>query len=135
MKKIKTCLFALLASLALLAPTTSAMPALQFAAKCPGGGVLNFPAWYDGLQCDGSQPTISKLNDFWVIALNVVGMLIALVSYFALGYIIWGGFKYIKSQGQPNAIGEAKMAIIQAIAGLVIALSSFAIIRFVQGMI
>lgn len=136
MQKIKTLVLTFaLAMASLMSPLAAATPGVQFGAVCPSGGVLNFPAWYDGLQCEGTQPKLTKLSDFWVVALNVVAMLIALVSYMSLGYVIWGGFKYIKSQGQANAIGEAKMAIIQAVAGLAIALSSFAIIRFVQGLL
>lgn len=135
MNKIKTFILSLGLLIGLASPVAvSAAPLTQFAAKC-SGGVMNFPAWYDKLECQGSQPVFSELNDFWIIGLNVVGMLIALVSYFSLGYIIWGGFKYIKSQGEAAAISQAKMAIIQAIAGLLIALGSFAIIRAVQGAI
>ncbi len=136
MKKLRTIILSIVAICFVAAPGASALsPLTAFAAKCKSGGILNFPSWYDGLECVSAQPQITHLNDFWVVVLNIVGMLIALTSYFAIGYIIWSGFKYIKSQGQANAISEAKMSIIQAIAGLVIALSAFAIIRFIQGAI
>lgn len=112
-------------------PSVNAAPVSIFAATC-SGNVIGFPAWYDGLSCKGTQPTLTNLNDMWIIALNVVQDLTMLVMYFAVGYVIWGGFKYIKSEGDPGKISEAKMAIVQAIAGFIIAISAVAIINFVQ---
>ena len=136
MNKIKQLLISAFALATVLAPAAAALPqpALQFAAPCRGA-VLTFPVWYRGLTCDGGKPKLTKLNDIWVIALNIVEMLIGAVIYIAVGYIIWGGFKYIKSQGDPGKISEAKTAIINATIGLGVALSAVAIVRFIPGMI
>lgn len=137
MHKIKHLILAIAAVATLVAPTVMAVPgqALQFAAPCKAS-ILTFPAWYDGLNCDGDgQPKITKLNHIWVIALNLVEMLIGAAAYVAVGYVSWGGFKYMKSQGDPGKISEAKGAILNAVIGLGVALSAVAIVRFVQGMI
>lgn len=137
----------LIATLALLfvavvPVAANAMPLAQFGATCKNHPILTFPSWYKGLQCtagtrpDGTsyqQPEITKLNDVWVVALNVVECLIGAAAYVALGFIIWGGFKYIKSRGEPGQLVEAKMTIIYAVAGLAVALASTAIVVFVQG--
>lgn len=97
--------------------------------------VLTFPAWYRGLTDSSCQVQINELNDFVTIPLNIIEIFIQAVAYAATGFIIWGGFKYMKSQGEPNKISEAKAAILQAVIGLVIALTSVAIVRFIQGSI
>lgn len=136
MNKIKQLIISTFALATVLAPAAAALPqtALQFGAPCRGA-VLTFPTWYRGLNCDAGKPQLTKLNDVWIIALNIVEMLIGAAIYAAVGYITWGGFKYIKSQGDPGKISEAKSAIINASIGLGIGLSAVAIVRFVQGLI
>jgi len=97
--------------------------------------LLTFPAWYRGITDSSCQVQIDELNDFIKIPLNVLEIFVQVVAYAATGFIVWGGFKYMKSQGEPSKISEAKMAILQAVIGLVIALASVAIVRFVQGRI
>lgn len=118
------------------APAVYAADAPPEPVPCKSSSLLEFPRWYNGLYCIDDQPVIRKgqIMELWIVVLNIITMLIVLVGYFAVGYIIWGGFKYIKSQGDPGKIAEAKTAIIQAVAGFVIALGSVAIIRFIQGM-
>ena len=113
------------------------LPATANAApQCSKTRILTFPMWYQGLSLDGNCNIKDfKLNDFWVIVMNGVEILLQIVAYVSAGYIIWGGFKYIKSEGDPGKISEAKSAIINAIIGLVIALASVAIVQFVQGRI
>lgn len=104
-------------------------------AACSGSDsrVFGFPVWYKGLPGTCKEPKIENLNDFWVIVMNFIEILILLVAYVAAGFILWGGFKYIKSEGDPGKIAEAKTAILYAIVGLVVALGSVAIVQFVQG--
>ena len=139
--RITTSLSRYLAALIILATVVfapsvaSASPLTQFGA-CSGGRILTFPAWYNKLECgsDGA-PQLTKLNDIWKIALNIVELLIMLAAYVAAGYIIWAGVKYIKSRGDPGKIAEAKTGITQAVIGLGIALASVAIVEFVTGII
>ena len=113
----------------------------------PGGGggggggacpqrVFTFPTWYKGVVNTGTcEINIDSISDFVIIPLNFLDMLIQAVAYAAVGYIVWGGFKYMKSQGDPSKITEAKGAIINALTGLGIALASVAIVEFIQGRI
>ena len=120
-------------SVALLASPTAS------AAKC-NVSVLAYPSWYSGLEgCtnksgsdSGDKPEIKKLNDIWVIALNAAQWIIVTVGYVALAMIIWGGFQYIIAQGEPSKIESAKSSLMNAIIGLVIALSAVIIIQTVQ---
>ena len=97
--------------------------------------VFTFPTWYNGVVDNKCNIQIQELVQFWVIVMNFIEILLQLVAYVAAGYIIWGGFKYIKSEGDPGKISEAKAAILNAIIGLVIALGSVAVVQFIQGRI
>ncbi len=112
------------------------VPSVGAAATCKGGGILTFPSWYRGLECDDdakSNPKINALNDIWIVALNFLEILIGIAGYGAVGYIVWGGIRYVKSQGEPGEISGAKNTIRDAIIGLVIALAAVMIVRTIQG--
>ncbi len=106
-------------------------------AKTCTSNILTFPAWHKNLKKDSEcrvsleNPTTGKqdINMIWVIALNAIEILLQVVAYVALSFIIWGGFKYMKSRGEPAAIQQAKMAILNAAIGLGIGLSSVAIVQ------
>lgn len=103
-------------------------------ASCGGDQFLTFKSWWNGLPQDAKcrvQIPANNLKIVWTIALNLIDDVLQIVAYAAVGYIIWGGIKYMKSVGDPSAIGSAKSTIMNAIIGLGIALSSIAIIRFV----
>lgn len=114
-----------------------------FAANPTGGGtgesvgcsgyVLGFPQWSTGLPCgpDGS-PRPTKLNDMWIIVLNITQMIIMAAGYAGVGFFIWGGFTYIMSQGDPSKITEAKNTLLNVVIGLIIVMGSIAIINFVK---
>lgn len=97
--------------------------------------ILGFPAWYNGLNCDPETgPQIAELNDIWVVVLNMIRWLLGVAAYGAAIFIIWGGFKYIKSQGDPSSVANAKTTITQAVGGLFIALIANAIVAYVAGL-
>lgn len=98
------------------------------------GSILGFPAWYNGLPCENGSPKITNLNQIWIIVLNAVRWLLGAAAYGAAIFIIWGGFKYIKSQGDPSAIASAKTTIVQAVGGLGIALISNLLVAWLVGL-
>lgn len=133
MKNIKKHFQYVLLTLVTALSLSAATPVVGTAsAACPGR-ILTFPTWYKGVTDDKCHVYIDKLNDFWVIVMNFIEILLQIVAYVAAGFIVWGGFKYIKSQGDPGKISEAKMAIINAVIGLVIALLSVAIVEYIAG--
>ncbi|RWZ78000.1 MAG: hypothetical protein EOT04_03395 [Candidatus Chaera renei] len=129
-----------LTGLAALAALGLAAPAPVYAhtgTPCPAPNVLLLPAWYNNLtiQPNCNQPDLHKLEDIWVIVLNVIEMLMKALGYLSAGFIVWGGFRYMKSQGDPNMVAGAKNTIFNAAIGLVIAIGSVAMVRFVVGLI
>ncbi len=63
---------------------------------------------------------------------NVVELALILSAGVAIIFIIIGGYQYIFSFGNPEAIEHAKNTIIWAIIGLVLALSSVLIMEYVE---
>jgi len=141
MKKIKLITAAIFMAVFVFLPqSTSAIPLTQFAKACTNRPVLGIPSWYKNLECHVDEdkneyPKLTKLNDIWVVALNIVEALIIAAAYVAAGFIIWGGIKYIKSRGDPCKVAEAKTSILHAVVGLAVALASTVIARFVQELI
>lgn len=114
----------------------------QTAGAACEGRFLTMPTWYRGLveqrggECNIKSPgkTKQSLATFiWTIALNVVEILLHIVGYAAVGYIIYGGFIYLTSTGQPDKITGAKRSIMNAAIGLVISIFAIAIVNVIVG--
>lgn len=61
----------------------------------------------------------------------VIGVLLSMLSVFFLILAVYGGFVWMLSAGEDNKGLGAKKILIQALAGLVIVLSSYALSRFI----
>ena len=101
-------------------------------AACTGGSFFGFPPWYACLQKDASGgPKLTKLEDLWLIAIPVLESAIKFAAYAAIGFMIWAGIRFIKSQGNPGEIAGARDTIRDAMIGLIICISSVAIVQFI----
>jgi hypothetical protein len=110
-------------------------PLTQFAA-CSGGvaSFLLLKPWDACLTKDSKGvPQITKLTDVWLILLPLIEDAIKVAGYAAAGFVIWGGVKYIKSQGDPGQFNEARQIIYNALFGLLLAMISVAIVNFIAG--
>ncbi len=123
-------------------PVSAATPLHNVAAAGPCGkdvGVADFlglKSWDSCLTKDSlGVPQISKLSDIWLIVIALLEDAIKVAGYTAAGFVIWGGIKYIKSQGDPGQINEARQVIYNALFGLLLAMISVAIVNFVAGAI
>ena len=104
--------------------------------NCRDSGFLGFPHWYVYIAKPPTcQPQFSNLNDIWLIGAAILEILLRVAAIAAIIYIIYGGVTYVTSQGEPDKTQKAKMTIINALAGLVVAISSAAIVAFVAGRI
>jgi ABC-type Fe3+ transport system permease subunit len=113
-----------------------------FAAACGGGSFLGFPHWYEYLQCQTisikGQPTtyapqLTKLTDVWLIVAAVVEILLRIGALAAVVFVIYGGFQYMTSQGEPDKTSHARDTIVNALIGLTISVMAAAIVGFVAG--
>lgn len=65
------------------------------------------------------------------VAVAVVEILLRVSVIAALGFVMYGGFRYITSQGEPEATKSARQTIQNALIGMVIALIATGIVTFV----
>lgn len=105
------------------------------------GKILTLKPWYSGLtnnDCSLKTPgqdTNSQANYIWKIALNIVDDLLQLIGYTTVGYIMYGGFLMMTSNGAPDKAARGRKTIMSAAIGLVIALASVALVNFVSSKI
>lgn len=101
------------------------------------GGVIAFLAlksWDECLKHDSNGvPQITSLDDIWRIGIIVVETLIKIAGYLAVGFIIWGGIKYLKSQGEPSELTAARQIITNALIGFIICMVAVSIIELIAG--
>lgn len=121
------------------AAAQSVNPVLQQPAATCAAGVAEFlllRTWDACLQHDSfGVPQFTELNDIWLVALVLIEDGIKAAGYVAVGFVFWGGIKYIKGQGDPGQLREAREVIYNALFGFVLALLSVAIVQFVSGAI
>lgn len=117
------------------APVHAAPAPLTNFGACSGGvaAFLSLKSWDACLTKANGSPQITRLTDVWLILLPLLEDAIKVAGYAAAGFIIWGGIKYIKSQGDPGQINEARQIIYNALFGLLLAMISVAIVNFVAG--
>ena len=105
------------------------------------GKILTLTPWYSGLtnnDCSLRSPGAdanSQANYIWKIALNIVDDLLQLIGYTTIGYIMYGGFLMMTSNGAPDKAARGRKTIMSAAIGLVIALASVALVNFISSKI
>ena len=105
------------------------------------GKILTLKPWYSGLtnnDCSLKSPgadTNSQANYIWKIALHIVDDLLQLIGYTTVGYIMYGGFLMMTSNGAPDKAARGRKTIMSAAIGLVIALASVALVNFISSKI
>ncbi len=83
-----------------------------------------------GLNAVGST-IILPSTDPRVIAANIINIALGLIGIVLVSLIIYAGFLYMTSGGEADKVGTAKKIILNAVIGLVIVLSAWAITRYV----
>jgi hypothetical protein len=58
-------------------------------------------------------------------------ILLRLASIIAVGFIIFGGFKYITSQGEPDRAKDARSTIINSLIGLAVTIVAASVVAFI----
>lgn len=123
------------------------------AGACTPNGVsfLGLPTWYKYLPGDTDKdghcvPKISgctssvtgtcnaqsgvELANIWLIGLAILELLLRIGGLVAVGIVTFGGFKYITSQGSPDATKSARNTIVNAFIGIVIILIATVSVNF-----
>jgi hypothetical protein len=106
-----------------------------FAATCEDKGITLIPSWHQYLPKDGSCGIdLDKFEfpaDIAPIALAVVEILLRIGTFAAVAFVIYGGFQFLTSQGEPDKAAGARKTIINAVIGLVITLLATGIVAFI----
>ena len=115
------------------------------AASCTpkGGGFLGFPTWYKYLGGVSSPngagnatvclPKVGALSDIWLVVAALIEILLRLAGLAAIIYVVYGGFQYVTSQGEPDKASRARQTLLNALIGLVIAISAAILVTYVAG--
>jgi len=149
---VRRFLIVLVLSASLLTGLFIAQPKIALAAvdpACDGSaGFLGFPTWYKYLnvvpELDGSScsvvgppgtsiynPEVDWQKASGYVALAVVEILLRIAALVAVGYVMYGGFRYITSQGDPEGAKTARQTIINGLIGLVIGLVATGAVAFI----
>lgn len=130
--------------------TVTAVPqvvgASDVVANC-NEGFLGFPAWYNGLtngDCSIKNPSdLSTKNKdgnsnndglsrfIWRVGLNVVDIALVAASYVAAYFILYGGFLFLTSQGDPADAARARSTMLDAVIGLAISMGAVILVNFI----
>lgn len=99
-------------------------------------GFFDFPTWYkylDGVEDahGGCIPTIGGLDGVWLIVAAIIEIALRIAAIVAVVFIIYGGFSYTTSQGDPEATARAKATLVNALIGLAVAVMAAVIIAFI----
>lgn len=79
----------------------------------------------------GTSAGISSATDLPTIIGNIINVVLGFMGIVLLFYLLYGGFKWMTAGGDSKGVDEAKTMIRNAIIGLVIIVSSYAISNFV----
>jgi hypothetical protein len=109
------------------------LPTYFAACSSAGHSIFGFPTWYEYLPCNNGLPALEHLTDIWLIVAALIEILLRVAALAAVGYVIWGGVEYIMSRGEPEKTARAQGTVLNAVIGLVIAITSAAVIAFIAG--
>lgn len=119
---------------------------LAQAAPCTKQEFLGIiPSWYKYLDYERrtDPPRICEIKfdlmtggkfngaDILLVGLAVIDILIRIAALVAVAFVLYGGIKYITSQGSPEGTKSAQNTIINALVGLVIAIVAAAVVSFI----
>lgn len=140
MKKIIASLLLLLASAAacLAVPVTNvwADPVKDEDAGDCTSHFMGLRAWYDGYvkynskenKCEITGPTAQSEAGvrqwIWTIVMNVVSMVLGIIGYVAIGIVIYGGFQYMLSQGDPGRAARGRKTVVNAAIGIAVVMTA-----------
>ncbi len=118
-------------------------------AKCQnGGGFFGLLPWYHYLadgnfyhddanghsMCDFKHftflPGSSNTSDIPLVLLAIVDDLLRIAAIVTLAFVMYGAFKYVASQGDPEGTAQAQKTVINSLIGVALAMTAVAIVSF-----
>lgn len=90
---------------------------------------LGFTSWNCGVTIK-NEDTLKK--GIWKIAANIATDITVAAAYLVLGYVIYGGYLYIFSGGDPGKVATGKKTLYQAFLGLAIVMLAYVIMSTIR---
>lgn len=120
-------------SVSLATLSSSQVTAVAIDARSEGncGGFLGLVSWDCGLASDISDEDGLK-SETWKIAANIATDITIIAAYLVLGYVIYGGYLYTFSGGDPGKVATGKKALSQAFIGLAIVMLAYVIMSSIR---
>lgn len=114
---------------ALIAPQASAVETnARTDSAC---NFLGFTSWDCGIEPNIDSEEKLKTS-IWQIAANVATDITVAAAYLVIGYVIYGGYQYTFSGGDPSKVATGKKTLTQAFIGLAIVMSAYAIVSTIR---
>jgi hypothetical protein len=95
---------------------------------------IGIPTWYKYLKLNADCSVVNNGLSGTVVLLVImvlIEILLVLGGIVAAGFIIFGSFKFVLSQGEPQKIAGARTTILNAVIGLVVALIGGQLVSFI----
>lgn len=83
-------------------------------------------------QVEPIEPYTGSLEE---LVNSIISVVLLAAGVLAVVYLIWGGLTYVTAGGDAEKASKGRVAITNAIIGIIIIIASFAIYRFVVGRI
>ncbi|MBI5370043.1 Ig-like domain-containing protein [Candidatus Uhrbacteria bacterium] len=93
--------------------------------------VLGHPAFAQDFLSQSAQTSGLPQTDLIVVIARLIRAFLGILGIIFVVLVIYAGYLYMTSQGDPTKTAKAKKIISQAVIGLIIILASFAIVSFV----
>ena len=101
--------------------------AASYAGNCRN--FLGLTSWDCGVNMNSADTIKSGV---WTIAANVLTDITIVAAYLVLGYVIYGGYLYIMSSGEPAKIAAGKKTLVHAFIGLAIVMLAHIIVNSIR---
>jgi PKD repeat protein len=91
----------------------------------------DFDGGLDAPEADGFDDTITQSPDLRTFIERIANFVLSFLGVIAILIIIYSGFLYVTARGEQDQMDKGKKGIVSAVIGIVIILSSFAIVNTV----
>lgn len=101
-----------------------------FTGRCED--ILGLKSWDCNVNVEAVSDESTLTNVTITIAANVFNDIIIIAQYLVLGYVIYGGYLYSFSGGDPGKVANGKKTLTQAFIGFAIVMLSYVILNTIR---
>lgn len=128
-KKILVAITLFIATLSTISIISSqSVSAASYVGDCRNN-FLGLTSWDCGVNMNSAETIKSGI---WTIAANILTDITVIAAYLVLGYVIYGGYLYIMSSGEPAKIAAGKKTLVHAFIGLAIVMLAHIVVNSIR---